>query len=537
MSGQSYYELLGLSTIATDNEIRRAYRRLSLQWHPDKRKEVKPGADEIFRLIQEAYETLSCPEKRLLYDFAGAFAALADVTSIPSLSPISAAQARQKQQQQQHQQPTTAGAQAATFASFPRPSSWDDLSPSHLHAPSSNSLSASTLSSSCPSSDLTCISSSPSPNPNPMSAAAAAAAAPAHAATSASLSISPPTTFCSLQLFPAAVHEPTNRSNTTNTSSTPPGPASSPAVVSPGMLLGKRRAPGADSSLATAATAAAATAATAAATAPADRHHLPDVAPSLAHPQHHPQHQLSARPQPLHSCAAMQPALAHQYHSLHQQQLQQQQQQHPHPHHPAADVVHRLMLTLEELYSGCVKQLRLARRVYGSCNGTADASAANAGAAAGAAGAGGEGGTAAAAAAGVGCTAANGGGGGGGCTAGCTAAAAVLPGEAVSCRRVEELFRVVVQPGWKEGTRVTFPGKGNQLPCGSRGDMVLVVAQAAHTTFIRRGNDLHATVEVPLLQALTGGAAALTTLDGRRLELRLGPACLQPFSQRVVKGE
>ncbi|HZL98688.1 MAG TPA: DnaJ domain-containing protein, partial [Planctomycetota bacterium] len=72
MKFQDYYEVLGVPRAAGPEEIKKAYRKLALKWHPDRHKGAsQKDAEERFKRISEAYEVLSDPEKRTRYDQFG----------------------------------------------------------------------------------------------------------------------------------------------------------------------------------------------------------------------------------------------------------------------------------------------------------------------------------------------------------------------------------------------------------------------------------------------------------------------------------
>jgi curved DNA-binding protein len=70
MEYKDYYKVLGVNKNASPDEIKKAYRKLAVKYHPDKNKDNK-AAEEKFKAVNEAHEVLSDPEKRKKYDQLG----------------------------------------------------------------------------------------------------------------------------------------------------------------------------------------------------------------------------------------------------------------------------------------------------------------------------------------------------------------------------------------------------------------------------------------------------------------------------------
>ena len=66
-----YYELLDVERNVTQKDIDRAYKKAALKWHPDKNQDNKQAAEEKFKDVAEAYDVLSDPQKKAVFDQYG----------------------------------------------------------------------------------------------------------------------------------------------------------------------------------------------------------------------------------------------------------------------------------------------------------------------------------------------------------------------------------------------------------------------------------------------------------------------------------
>lgn len=112
----------------------------------------------------------------------------------------------------------------------------------------------------------------------------------------------------------------------------------------------------------------------------------------------------------------------------------------------------------------------------------------------------------------------------------------IVPDEFGELKSVEEILKIDIEPGWKNGTKITFPGKGNQEPGGAPADLIFVLDERPHAIFKRERNDLVVIQKISLLDALIGNTLNLTTLDGRNLTIQVTDI-VKPGYEFVVPNE
>ncbi|KAK2370672.1 dnaJ protein subfamily B member [Trifolium repens] len=102
--------------------------------------------------------------------------------------------------------------------------------------------------------------------------------------------------------------------------------------------------------------------------------------------------------------------------------------------------------------------------------------------------------------------------------------------------QLDEILTINIKPGWKKGTKITFPEKGNEHPNSIPADIVFIVDEKPHSVFTREGNDLIVTQKITLAEALAGCTVNLTTLDGRNLTVVINNVA-HPEYEEVVPRE
>ena len=80
---KDYYHILGVPQNASDEQIKKAYRKLAMQYHPDRNPDKEKWANEKFKEINEAYAVLGDPQKRKQYDQFGTVGEIGDIFGSP----------------------------------------------------------------------------------------------------------------------------------------------------------------------------------------------------------------------------------------------------------------------------------------------------------------------------------------------------------------------------------------------------------------------------------------------------------------------
>lgn len=100
----------------------------------------------------------------------------------------------------------------------------------------------------------------------------------------------------------------------------------------------------------------------------------------------------------------------------------------------------------------------------------------------------------------------------------------------------DKILSITVRPGWRSGTRITFPREGDQGPNNIPADIIFVVKEKPHSRFQRHGDNLLQTVRIPLSKALTGCTVEVDTLDGRKINVPINDI-VHPAYTKTVPGE
>lgn len=104
-------------------------------------------------------------------------------------------------------------------------------------------------------------------------------------------------------------------------------------------------------------------------------------------------------------------------------------------------------------------------------------------------------------------------------------------------KKQDKLLTINVKPGWKAGTKITFPQEGDQGRGKIPADIVFIIRDKPHPTFKREGSDIRYTAKISLKQALCGTQIEIPTLSGSRIPLNLTREIVKPTTVRRIQGQ
>jgi DnaJ-class molecular chaperone len=113
----------------------------------------------------------------------------------------------------------------------------------------------------------------------------------------------------------------------------------------------------------------------------------------------------------------------------------------------------------------------------------------------------------------------------------------VLQPDNRSTRAEDKVLTIDIKPGWKAGTKITFPREGDQSPNSIPADIVFIIKDKPHPYFKRDGCDLVYHAHISLREALLGATIQVPTLDGRKKQISTGNDIVNPQTEKRIAGE
>ncbi|KAF7284924.1 hypothetical protein GWI33_017403 [Rhynchophorus ferrugineus] len=105
-----------------------------------------------------------------------------------------------------------------------------------------------------------------------------------------------------------------------------------------------------------------------------------------------------------------------------------------------------------------------------------------------------------------------------------------------SLQREDKMLQIDVRPGWKAGTRITFPREGDQGRNKIPADVVFVIRDKSHPLFKREGSDIRYVAKVTLKEALCGCSVAVPLLGGGKTSLNFSDEVITPETAKRIGG-
>jgi DnaJ-class molecular chaperone len=106
----------------------------------------------------------------------------------------------------------------------------------------------------------------------------------------------------------------------------------------------------------------------------------------------------------------------------------------------------------------------------------------------------------------------------------------------INGRDDEKVVDLEIKPGWKDGTKITYPGDGDQMPGRPAADLVFIIKELKHPIFTRDGDNLVIEKQISLCEALTGFTIRQQGIDGKILTLEVDDV-VAPGTERRLSGQ